>query len=530
MVELIDPLRRATERWRPRSRVQEMALNSLAELLCFGGAAGSLKSATIIVDAVQERDLGRMRAIIFRRTYDELTELIDLSRELYPHTGAIYNETQKTWRWPSGAVLRFRHLDKPKHKYKYQGMQASYLGFDESTHWDEPYPRYLLSRARSTDPNLRIRARFATNPGGIGAAWHKHVFLRGVCPHCQPDLGPVPGQLYMDRTWQSDNVPIGMSVAFIPGKISDHELFGPGNAEYVTKLKTQSPATAAALLSGCWHAFEGMYFDCIRERDETDRPWNKIKRQLIGDEWWWPHWVGVDFGFSVSHAVACLFTLAPDGRIYMLDCYIAQKERPDVFGETLARRWVLDESGKRRDWQWQDWYLSPDCFDDRDGSTMNRAHQMNAVLDEYGFAFRRGTNDRAGAATRIYALLQTGMFCLASPHCDEVYAALASRVHDPDRQDDFLKVRGELGDDCVDATKIGLYSWILAGRQPKEQRIAEEVQGMDPLNAFLHESKLRAEIEKEEAGGQILWTGGSIAARRGWRPGRPVGHRFRHMR
>lgn len=514
--------------WEPKTALQRLALESDADILCMGGAAGSLKTSTLLADAIAERELpgSRMRALIFRRTYDELTELIDMAYDMYSQTGATYNQTAKTWRWPWGPVLRFRHLDKPKHKYKYQGHQASFVGFDESTHWEEEYPRYLLTRMRSTDANLRIRMRLATNPGNIGGAWHKHVFLRGVCPHCVPDRGPVPGKKYTDATWLKDKEPIELSVAYVPGRITDHQFFGPANTEYIKRLRTQSPATAAALLAGCWQAFEGQYFDCMSERDETGKlPWNKIKRQLVKDEWWWPHWVGCDFGFSVSHAVALLFTMGPDGRIYIVDYYIAQKERPDLFAAALAKRWLLDDNGKiigaeaGREWQWQGWFLSPDCFDDRDGSSKNRAQQMNEVLERYGLCFIKGTNDRAGAATNIYRYLATGMLTLASPNCDDVYDALQTRVHDPDKQDDFKKVQNDPDDDRVDATKIGLYSWILAGRKPKEDRIAEAVKDMDPVNAFITGAKLQAEIEREEDS-PGLSTGGGTAGRRGWTLGK----------
>jgi hypothetical protein len=44
------------------------ALNSQAEILLFGGAAGSLKTETLLIDAVREADNPNLNAIIFRES------------------------------------------------------------------------------------------------------------------------------------------------------------------------------------------------------------------------------------------------------------------------------------------------------------------------------------------------------------------------------------------------------------------------------------------------------------------------------
>ncbi len=44
------------------------------------------------------------------------------------------------------------------------------------------------------------------------------------------------------------------SLAYILSSVRDHTLLGPA---YQSKLKMQKPATAKALLAGCWKLFEG---------------------------------------------------------------------------------------------------------------------------------------------------------------------------------------------------------------------------------------------------------------------------------
>ena len=50
--------------------------------------------------------------IIFRRTIPELKEsLIPRSQEIYEALGAVYNATDHIWKFPSGATIKFSHLE-----------------------------------------------------------------------------------------------------------------------------------------------------------------------------------------------------------------------------------------------------------------------------------------------------------------------------------------------------------------------------------------------------------------------------------
>jgi hypothetical protein len=188
--------------WWPESGAQEAALNCPADILLMGGSLGSLKTSTMLVDLIQERNSPTMRAYFFRRTYSEMEGgdgAIDQSQTLFPQaitdlmvqTGAraSYNGSAHTWTWPSGAEFYFRHAQHEKDIYQYQGHAMSALGIDEVTHWPEKMVKYLVTRNRCTDPNMTVRVRFGTNPGNVGNKWCKHVFFAGVCPHCHPELG-----------------------------------------------------------------------------------------------------------------------------------------------------------------------------------------------------------------------------------------------------------------------------------------------------------------------------------------------------
>lgn len=67
-------------RYEPQSRAQYAALNSQADFVLFGGAAGSLKSMTMLIDAAAEFRNPNLHGVIFRESYPNLQDLIRKSR------------------------------------------------------------------------------------------------------------------------------------------------------------------------------------------------------------------------------------------------------------------------------------------------------------------------------------------------------------------------------------------------------------------------------------------------------------------
>ena len=172
--------------WKPKSNMQKAVLQSDAMIVCAGGSAGTYKSETLLVDAVQEYDNPNFHGILFRESFPELSRaLIPRAHAIYSQMGATYNAQDHSFHWPWGAVMRFAYLGRDEDVFQHQGPRYSWIGVDESTHMTEFRLRYILSRLASTDPSLHIRMRFATNPGGPGHALHLHLFLGNRCPHCE---------------------------------------------------------------------------------------------------------------------------------------------------------------------------------------------------------------------------------------------------------------------------------------------------------------------------------------------------------
>jgi hypothetical protein len=497
-------------RWDPKTLPQRLALNSAADILCYGGAAGGGKSEVALLDAAKERQKRNSHAIIFRRTVPELADLIERSRSIYSNMGAVFNEQQKLWRFPGGSRVRFAGIEYEKDKYKFQGSQFSALEFDESTHFPESMISYLWTRARSTDPYLRVRMRLYTNPGGEGHSFHKDLFLNGVCPHCDPENGPEPAKVYFDKVWPGSKRPIGAGVAFIPATLRDHELFGPGNKEYIARLHGQDPAIADALIMGCWNAFEGQYFSIWDKRVHT------CLREQVLTERWWPYWTGTDYGFGGSWACSYLLTRSPatsefpNGRVYILDEVAESKMYADKYSQKLVDRWILNDSGKRREEEISPWYMGKDCWNQKgDGHTL--AGQMMPALEPYEYSYSKASDDREGGAQLIFKMLSTRELVICRDTCKLLCESIPSRLHDPDFPRKVFKVKNNRLDDAYDGARYGIYSFFQQGQRPIAEQIAERIKDMDPVNQMIVRRKMEAEIPEHDG---LQVTGGQ-AARRG---------------
>jgi predicted phage terminase large subunit-like protein len=148
----------------------------------YGGAAGGGKSDALLMAALQYVDIPGYSAILFRKTYADLTlpgALMDRAKEwLAPFPEVRWNEKDKTYHFPSGATLTFGYLEHDNDKYRYQSAEFQFIGFDELTQLQEGAYRYMFSRLRRLrGATVPLRVRSASNPGNDGHEWVKKRFV-----------------------------------------------------------------------------------------------------------------------------------------------------------------------------------------------------------------------------------------------------------------------------------------------------------------------------------------------------------------
>lgn len=312
--------------WRPQERQAAFMARAEYEAL-YGGAAGGGKSEALVIEALRQIHIPHYKGLILRKTYPELTELIDKSLSYYPQVcaGARYNQTTHTWTFPSGARVIFGSLQHDKDKTKYQGKAFDFIGFDELTHFTYDEYSYLFSRNRANGPGTRCYIRSTTNPGGVGHGWVKERFITAAAP--------------MHTVWSATDVyfPDGhkerrmRSRVFVPSSVFDNQELLANDPDYLTRLSALPEAERKALLYGDWDSFTGQVFNEWKNDPAhyEDRLWTHVVAPFDPPESW-TYYRSFDWGYSHPFSVGW-WAVDYDGRAYrILEWYGCQKDRPDT--------------------------------------------------------------------------------------------------------------------------------------------------------------------------------------------------------
>lgn len=134
------------------------------DIAFLGGAAGGGKSHALIREGAVGVHLPGYEGVLFRRESPQLTDLWNKARLIYPIFGGREREhPHKDFRFPSGALLQFRHLQYDKDAWDYDGRELAFIGFDELHHFTAAQFWYLVSRNRSSC-GMRPYVRATLNP------------------------------------------------------------------------------------------------------------------------------------------------------------------------------------------------------------------------------------------------------------------------------------------------------------------------------------------------------------------------------
>lgn len=270
--------------WTP-SEKQAMLLSCDDFEVLYGGAAGGGKTDALLMDAwcLQHGAPANPnhRAIIFRRNYKDLTDLIDRSEALYPKfiKGARFDAQPQSlcWETPAGAKLFFAYLENDRDRFKWRGRAFNYIAFEELTTWptDKCWV-YLASRCRTVDRSLPRYLRATTNPDGPGQRWVMERW--GIGPEGKPTRIEREMDFEIDLPDGSEGYETRKIVRrFIPALLKENpHLRGTG---YRETLMDMPPDEREALLEGKWtgNRVHGAIF--LREMQRA-RSEGRIKKNL----------------------------------------------------------------------------------------------------------------------------------------------------------------------------------------------------------------------------------------------------------
>ena len=252
----------------------------------FGGAAGPGKTDCLVSLATADVDKPDYRALLLRRTFPRLEEIMDRAWVLYPSMGGEWKATEKRWYFPGGDAARghkpfvqMGHMQHEDSKFDYQGKQFDFAGFDELTQFTETQYLYITgSRVRNVNPHIQPMVRATTNPGGEGHVWVKNRFVDVASPgatHIDPDTG--------------------LSRAYIPATLYDNPTLTENDPGYISRLQMLSKLEQRRLIHGDWEVFSGQVFRELSQRTHGCEPFD------IPLEW--ERFMSFDWGYSHPFSV-----------------------------------------------------------------------------------------------------------------------------------------------------------------------------------------------------------------------------------
>ncbi|MBX6361977.1 MAG: hypothetical protein IRZ03_18125 [Acidobacterium ailaaui] len=395
-----------------------------AKHIAYGGARGGGKSWAMrrkfVLLALKYPDL---KLLLLRRTLPELREnhVMPLMRELYGF--ARYKEQDKMFIFPNGSRIVLGYCDAEKEVYRYQGHEYDVIGLEEATHFTEAMRDFFETCNRSTRTDFKPRMYYTSNPGGVGHAWFKRLFI--------------------DRQFKVTENPD--DYVFITAKVYDNTVLMQANPEYVKTLENLPDDLREAFLHGNWDVFAGQYFREWRRDTHVIEPFY-IPRE-------WMRFCSIDWGYNDPCAV--YWHAVNDSHVYTYrELYITQTNASDV-----AKRILELSQGERIEYT----VASPDMWHKR-GTALSKDGQMKGesiaeIFMDSGVYLEKADNDRIQGWNRMREYMKIAPdgqpYWLIFNTCHNLIRTLPQLIHDERNVED---VADGIEDHAAESCRYGLMS------------------------------------------------------------------------
>jgi predicted phage terminase large subunit-like protein len=329
----------------PQEGPQMAFVRSSADVAGCGGARGGGKTIGLLEDPLYDVHREDFTAVMFRRTYPEIMQeggLWDSSRRIkdrtgkhwvpfYPALGGEPRESDMEWRFPSGATIRFAHLQHPWDTNKWLGGQIPWIGFDQLEGFEgkQFWDMFACNRSLCAAHN---RIRFSCNPD-------PDSFLRDLLRWwIDDDSGlAIPERAGVKRwfarmdsgeiIWGDTKAQVvdlcgpesePLSFAFFPSTVFDNPILLQGDPAYISKLKMLPYVDRLRMLGGNWNVretagtmFKREWFQIVDAAPPgvDVRYWDRASTEATG---------GVEVR-GASFTAGARVRKCPDGRFYLMD-------------------------------------------------------------------------------------------------------------------------------------------------------------------------------------------------------------------
>lgn len=456
--------------WRAHPGPQTRFLASSAFEVGYGGQAGGGKTDAIVYGALAQTSHPLYRAIIFRRTFPELQELMDRAALVYPQLGGTWNDRDKRWTFPSGGKVEFGYCETYKEALQYQTDEFTHVAFDQLDQLpEERIWTYLASRVRAKSSDLRLSMRASFNPGGVGGQWIKRRFV---------DLCPVDGSPITVTYQTPDGKVATQSRAFVRAAMSDNPALLRNDPGYAQRLAMLGETEYRQLALGDWDAMGGAFYPEITGQADQDRLFiTSAQVPPLLD--WHEYWGAYDWGY-IHPATFGQFVRIKD-TVIVLDTTFMHKyqdeEQASLIKGTADKRCLRTV------------YAGHDAF------AVRKAHSAAAetvadVFARYSIALEKANIDRAAGAQvmrRLFAKPQAGptpkgtitLRLVDTPGNRRAISEAASLIPEETHPNVPAKrnadAEGFYGDDGIDCLRYGMASPSFEPKEPQRPPYAGNV-------------------------------------------------------
>jgi phage terminase large subunit len=390
----------------------------------YGGARGPGKSHWLLAQ-IGADDCMRypgLKALVLRKVGKAAKESFqDLRPKIFGQIPHEFWPSSMTLDYPNGSKIIVGNFKDEKDIDKYLGLEYDVIGIEEATQLTKQKIDMIQSVNRTSKPGWRPRMYYTTNPGGIGHAWFRKMFI-------------LPAR---DAN--------GGSTRFVQALVHDNKFV---NKDYLKRLEGLTGWQRRAWLHGDWDIAAGQYFTTFsREHHVKAAP-----ERIPGN---WTIWGALDYGFT-HYTVFYLMAEDGDGNVWVLDEHGEQKwivERHAAAIHEMCSRYGFGVG------RLEQIVAGHDAFSVRPGPTVSQQYADAQIH------LSKANNDRISGAARILQLLGDPLENMPprlfiSPKCTQLIESLPLLEHNPMRPEDVRKINtdeeGNGGDDFYDAFRYGV--------------------------------------------------------------------------
>jgi phage terminase large subunit len=475
------------------------------EWIGYGGAAGGGKSylTRAIAVAVAFKWPGST-SIIFRRTEREVIEnhVNKLRVELPDHfaDGArvySWNGQEMCATFFNGSRIYFGYLKSNADFMRYQGQEYDFMGFEESTHYMWRWVSWLMgNRSRATVAGSRPFGFFPSNPGGIGHAWYKRLFI--------------------SRLYHEENDEQAEDFAFVQARLRDNRILMARDPRYERRLNRLPEPYRSWQRDGDFSQGAGAALPELQRDKHLIPPFKPM-----------PHWfyfASFDWGFKHPWSFG-VYAADEDGTVYKLETITGMLQQPAQIAERIIKQTPIPIERIAKMVAGHDLWAKRRAYGEVGKTLYDRFADLGLVFLQADIDRVQGLESlRTATSWKTQGIDEDGQvgpgepgfLLFDTPGNRKCYQQLEDMTPDPENEEDVIKVhaddRGEGGDDIYDETRYALHTWpVLAESRPNFETTA-----WDP-STLLRESEEQRRVhtrdEVPDAGFPDYLTYGEFGAR-----------------